>query len=647
MSAKSDDLRPLFRDLPSVVEFVGKPFTPSEISFLVADVLARAHPGAGRPEVRGDESAECTPSAVSFSYAQKEAAAKAMFTQLRDRFARIPEWMRSLGDGAPAPYFAQEDPHPGAPGRPPEARSSPTLRDVIAAEPGPSRSGANSSGSALLQGQTSILPLPHLLRELAASGRTGQLRLDHGTPHLPALHPAGPDRAGHPRPTPTSTRASSSEDLSAVPAADLDRARGRAARQCRQAPVRDPAPRPRDFPRQQLPRVLYQHGKRGLLEAIEAGPAPFEWLEPEELPAYVEAYGRQFSLEQLHARAAARGGRLGAGRAARGPRSTWSSGAADGFGERLRQLRAHRQRAARADPGGRPQHRPPDHRAQRPAAPSRCSTCCSARAGRPDPPRRGRRGERVRRARTAGRWPSSSPTSRACASPWPACWRRRARPVAPGRRADPRRHHALAAFSERPRVLILNVTVRLRRAWPPRSASGRRWRSPTCRWWRCSTRGGRPRGRDLARGRVRRRAREAVPVRRASSGSSPRRPPEETVPTVLVVDDVQTDRELIGKVVTSAGHHPEYAEDGDEAVEKAKALKPRAHPARRGDAQAGRLRDLPQAQEGPGHRRHPGGAGDLQEHRHRQVLGREAGRGRPPGKPFTPDELAEVLRKFL
>jgi twitching motility two-component system response regulator PilH len=43
---------------------------------------------------------------------------------------------------------------------------------------------------------------------------------------------------------------------------------------------------------------------------------------------------------------------------------------------------------------------------------------------------------------------------------------------------------------------------------------------------------------------------------------------------VLIVDDLKTDRELIGKVVTAAGHHAEYAEDGDEALQKARTLKP-------------------------------------------------------------------------
>jgi CheY-like chemotaxis protein len=46
------------------------------------------------------------------------------------------------------------------------------------------------------------------------------------------------------------------------------------------------------------------------------------------------------------------------------------------------------------------------------------------------------------------------------------------------------------------------------------------------------------------------------------------------MPTILVVDDTRTDRELIGKVIVSAGHHVLYAEDGDQAFARASELKP-------------------------------------------------------------------------
>lgn len=44
--------------------------------------------------------------------------------------------------------------------------------------------------------------------------------------------------------------------------------------------------------------------------------------------------------------------------------------------------------------------------------------------------------------------------------------------------------------------------------------------------------------------------------------------------TILIVDDVQTDRELLGKVAQSAGHSVVYATDGDEAIERAKQTRP-------------------------------------------------------------------------
>jgi twitching motility two-component system response regulator PilH len=44
--------------------------------------------------------------------------------------------------------------------------------------------------------------------------------------------------------------------------------------------------------------------------------------------------------------------------------------------------------------------------------------------------------------------------------------------------------------------------------------------------------------------------------------------------TVLVIDDAQTDRELVGRVVTAAGHRPVYASDGVAGVAAAKEHKP-------------------------------------------------------------------------
>lgn len=293
MSAKSDDLRPLFRDLPAVVEFVGKPFTPSEITFLVADVLARVHPGPpGRETAAAPAASAPIP---SFSFAEKEAAAKAMFGQLRDRFARIPEWMRSLGDASPAPYFARKILTPdlleGLLGA-----LLPALKDALAKEEAPARGMAAASGPPLLQGQTSLLPLPHLLRELASTARTGRLRLEQGgrVSHL-FLRRGRIVLATHD--DPDEYLRNSTEDLSAVPAADLERAR--AEQRARAKPIFATLAEAARFAPDQAARALYHHGKRALLAVIEGGPSAFEWQDAKELPVFVETFGRPLSLDQI------------------------------------------------------------------------------------------------------------------------------------------------------------------------------------------------------------------------------------------------------------------------------------------------------------------------------------------------------------
>ncbi len=46
------------------------------------------------------------------------------------------------------------------------------------------------------------------------------------------------------------------------------------------------------------------------------------------------------------------------------------------------------------------------------------------------------------------------------------------------------------------------------------------------------------------------------------------------MPTVLIVDDSKTERELMARAVAYAGHTAVFAEDGNEALEKAKAMQP-------------------------------------------------------------------------
>jgi twitching motility two-component system response regulator PilH len=43
---------------------------------------------------------------------------------------------------------------------------------------------------------------------------------------------------------------------------------------------------------------------------------------------------------------------------------------------------------------------------------------------------------------------------------------------------------------------------------------------------------------------------------------------------ILIVDDAQTDREILGRVVTGTGHQPIYASDGNQAIGAAKSARP-------------------------------------------------------------------------
>jgi twitching motility two-component system response regulator PilH len=117
--------------------------------------------------------------------------------------------------------------------------------------------------------------------------------------------------------------------------------------------------------------------------------------------------------------------------------------------------------------------------------------------------------------------------------------------------------------------------------------------------------------------------------------------------TILVVDDVQTDRELVGKVVTSTGHHPEYAADGDEAVQKARALKPAlilldvVMPKQDGFATCRTLKKDPLTADIPV---------VLVTQKNTETdrfWGEKQGANSLIAKPFTPEELAGVIRKYV
>ena len=119
------------------------------------------------------------------------------------------------------------------------------------------------------------------------------------------------------------------------------------------------------------------------------------------------------------------------------------------------------------------------------------------------------------------------------------------------------------------------------------------------------------------------------------------------MPTILVVDDVQTDRELIGKVVQSTGNHPEYASDGEEGVSKAKSLKPAmvfldvVMPKQDGFATCRKIKKDPETEKIPV---------ILVTSKNTDTDRFWAEKQGADGfivKPFTPDEIVKVIRKYI
>lgn len=159
MSAKGDDVRPLFRPFPSVVEFVAKPFSPAAILRVVAQVLER------RAAVPGAPPAPVLPQAG-------EAAARALYGALQERLERVPGWIAELGGTASAPALARRMLTPDV-----VARVLAALAPHLPAPPGAPAPAANAGG---LSGSTATAPLATLLRLFADTSATGELRLGEG-----------------------------------------------------------------------------------------------------------------------------------------------------------------------------------------------------------------------------------------------------------------------------------------------------------------------------------------------------------------------------------------------------------------------------------------------------------------------------------
>ena len=283
MSAKADDVRLLFKDHAAVVEFIAKPFTPPAITFLVGEWFAKRRPG-------GDSSTTRQAIAVAGGpgYAAKEAAAKALFAQLKERFARIPEWMEHIKDASPAIYFARKILTPDCLDRLLTALAPSFTTAMPAAE--------NILGDAPpLAGTTALLPVPRLLELVESWGRTGLVSLTQGEVVTTVYVQRGEALLA------TRTGREDSALRAAIPGITHDALMRQAiAEQERSGkPVAVTMAEHGRIRLDELPALLHNLGRRALLDAINGGPGIFFWRDLSTLPDWIERYGRRFILDQL------------------------------------------------------------------------------------------------------------------------------------------------------------------------------------------------------------------------------------------------------------------------------------------------------------------------------------------------------------
>lgn len=301
MSGKGDDIRPLFKSRRTVVDFVAKPFSPAEILHVIARALGRSAPstaGASTPAVNerpttsvytatysATPAAAATATAMEPARDQREAAARILFGALRERLARIPEWLVEV-DGQPAaPFLARRLLTPEVVGSV-LSGLTPLIGVPTVAAPLPPPAASPFAGS------TAFLPVLQLLRLVADTHRTGVLHLG-GDDGVDAWFERGDLRLASPREATAGRRVLATAGMAEEPG----RAAGwsgaaRAANVPLAVVVADecgPAGAA----------ALRTIGRQALVRQTAEGPVEWSWSDLSALPEPVARASRPISIDQL------------------------------------------------------------------------------------------------------------------------------------------------------------------------------------------------------------------------------------------------------------------------------------------------------------------------------------------------------------
>lgn len=323
MSAKGENVRDHFKAFASVVDYVGKPFTAPEIVGRIEAVLANRPAAAPRAE----EAPAPPPKASAFSFQQKEAAAKALYAQLKPRLAQIPEWAAQQGQSPAAQYYAKKILTPELMEKLLEALV-PVFKGVLG---GGALSGAPGPK---LEGELTVFSPLALLEAVAGSGRTGEFTLDAGEVRTVTFWRQG-ELILATSTDPQQSAAEGGVDLSGVPAAVQERAS--AEQKASGKPLQVTLAEAGQLPACDLAAVLHRVGQRVLQRALSEPTLRYGWAERAALPPYADAYGRRISVLQLSLLALRAGAALNEAEQ-RALSRDWVFERAPDFSRKLRQL---------------------------------------------------------------------------------------------------------------------------------------------------------------------------------------------------------------------------------------------------------------------------------------------------------------------
>jgi twitching motility two-component system response regulator PilH len=116
---------------------------------------------------------------------------------------------------------------------------------------------------------------------------------------------------------------------------------------------------------------------------------------------------------------------------------------------------------------------------------------------------------------------------------------------------------------------------------------------------------------------------------------------------ILIVDDVQTDRELLGAVVSRAGHHPLFASDGLQAMEVAQQSHPAlifldvVMPNQDGFKTCRALKSDPRTAQ------IPVVLVTSKKADSDRFWGKKQGADEHIGKPYTADQMSDLIRRYV